>query len=68
MFHVELLNSRRSRIQLITIIIITFISKMVTILKDKFSRHANPVIENYISKCKYALKKYPEKIQHYNPI
>lgn len=61
MFHVELLNSRRSRIQLITIIIITFMSKMVTILKDKFSRHANPVIENYLSKMQVRFEKISRK-------
>lgn len=32
-------------------------SKMVTILKDKFSRHANPVIENYLSKMQVCFEK-----------
>lgn len=43
-------------------------SKMVTILKDKFSRHANPVIENYLSKMQVCFEKISKKIQHYNPI
>jgi hypothetical protein len=41
---------------------------VVTILRDIFSRRPNPIADNYSQKIKLCFEKYPEKMQHYNPI
>lgn len=62
MFHVELLKDSRGNCNRVgTIIIITFGSKMVTILRDGFTRLPNQLMDDYSSEMQLCFEKMSRK-------